>query len=396
VDNISSAREDIIEELRKEIVLRPKDFNSRLSFSEQTILKWLDNKLRKRHLFSLSKTYEEYLNEGTIDPALKKALEEKFDDDDDEIKAYAEVSQEAGGWFVLEDDKKKYWIEIAEEELKVYNRKESIIKKFEPEENVQGTYYFLKDKSKEAQKKLEDKSYSPNISEYTYESKYIEEKIEQKFEEIKKAEKKIEDIETLFSFKEMIQQLAEDYETCREVFKNDKIMEYLKSDIVTADEKIKEYKSQDFHPKITTYLNIWKTILDDDNYDDTVFDYDDLKELTTILGVIDFNGKCSKINPFKELMKEITTNIFDKHFKDSPAPKFFLNHIFEWYVRRIEFFDLRYDKGIWYELIINHIHHKENRKYFNDLIMEKVEQEDIAEITRESLKKLKKSPEYLV
>ena len=62
--------------------------------------------------------YEEYLEEGQIAPELLEALvEEGIDDLDRE----AELSPAEEGWLIQQDSDQRYWIELAEKELRVYD-----------------------------------------------------------------------------------------------------------------------------------------------------------------------------------------------------------------------------------------------------------------------------------
>ncbi len=70
------------------------------------------------YLFTLDSTYEEYLEEGTIDPELKEALEEE----DLTVEEDAEVSEDDGTWFIHQDGQRKYVIEVSEKELYIYDK----------------------------------------------------------------------------------------------------------------------------------------------------------------------------------------------------------------------------------------------------------------------------------
>lgn len=79
--------------------------------------------LEEKYLFSLqSSDFEEYLEEGTIDPKLKDAFEEVgFYLDDD-----AELVKENGKWFISESEDRDFRIEVGEEELNIYDEKKRV------------------------------------------------------------------------------------------------------------------------------------------------------------------------------------------------------------------------------------------------------------------------------
>ncbi len=62
--------------------------------------------------------YEEYLEEGQIAPELLEALREEGIDD---LDREAELSQAEEGWLIQQDSVQRYWIELAEKELRVYD-----------------------------------------------------------------------------------------------------------------------------------------------------------------------------------------------------------------------------------------------------------------------------------
>ncbi len=71
------------------------------------------------YLFSLERSeYEEYLEEGQIAPELLEALREEGIDD---LDREAELSPAEEGWLIQQDSEQRYWIEVTEEELRVYD-----------------------------------------------------------------------------------------------------------------------------------------------------------------------------------------------------------------------------------------------------------------------------------
>ncbi len=62
--------------------------------------------------------YEEYLEEGQIAPELLEALREEGIDD---LDREAELSPAEEGWLIQQDSEQRYWIEVAEKELRVYS-----------------------------------------------------------------------------------------------------------------------------------------------------------------------------------------------------------------------------------------------------------------------------------
>ena len=70
------------------------------------------------YLFSLERSeYEEYLEEGQIAPELLEALREEGIDD---LDREAELSPAEDGWLIQQDSEQRYWIEVTEKELRVY------------------------------------------------------------------------------------------------------------------------------------------------------------------------------------------------------------------------------------------------------------------------------------
>lgn len=87
------------------------------------------------YLFSLRQTeYEDYLNESTISPELREAFEDEGHDVDEDAEL-----EEDREWFVVEDDERRYRIEIDEddEELNIYD----ILETDGPEDELERPFY---------------------------------------------------------------------------------------------------------------------------------------------------------------------------------------------------------------------------------------------------------------
>lgn len=305
------------------------------------------------------------------------------------------------------DIDKSYLSELLAKEMK-----RGFLGKYKPSGETEGAFYFLLDYIEEAEQELQEEMVLPsqkdlkdvmisknkgdlepkddsNDKEGTIDTKVF---VEEKFEEIKKAEEKVEDVEEDLSLGRLVQQLARDHEKCIESFKNDEVMEYLKNNIDIRPEK--EAKPWGSRPYITTYLKIWKAISKYNENNEQLFDEDDLRELIDIFNSIDIHVK-STSNKFEELIKDITVNLLDNYFKNKPVPGSFLDSIFEEYLTGLEIYRLEPKQGIFYELITNHIHNKEDKKHLKYLIKEKVEEGRIDESIKQHLEELMKHHSFL-
>ena len=116
--------DEVYEALKKEVKEELNKELSEVKVEDASTICELKNIMRdvsteeSNVLFRLdSKKYEEYLEEGTIDPKVKEA----FEKEDYPVEDDAELFEELGKWFISEDGDRKYIIERWDEKLNRHN-----------------------------------------------------------------------------------------------------------------------------------------------------------------------------------------------------------------------------------------------------------------------------------
>lgn len=85
----------------------------------------------EEHIFSLERDdYEGYIEEGFVSEELIDAFQEEGYD----IKEGAEIVREAGNWWIIENGRREYMIEIDDDQLNIYNQVDYTL--LSPEHNI--------------------------------------------------------------------------------------------------------------------------------------------------------------------------------------------------------------------------------------------------------------------
>ncbi len=302
---------------------------------------------------------------------------------------------------------------------------EEILKKFDPS-NVQNTYYFLKEKRKEAEEELVAKGFDEiDIIKGTPEFKDVEDKIEVKFESIKEIEKKAtnSDRNWVLPISQAFQELKEtiesesDLEGYLAVFENEDLMEHLKEKVEDTNNLLEVDYHTYYH--LDLFLSLWEEIArhSEDKTEGVIGNNSDkiwfvITLCSKILtprepGKIEHkmierreSGSASDIKnsdilyEIRDKAGQIIDSLFEGYFQEQSLEEGWMDDLIRWYLRDEseeiywKVIDTKVDgmhslvegeKCRWEKILIDHISDEDDREYIKSKIEEKLNDDRLSD-----------------
>ncbi len=318
---------------------------------------------------------------------------------------------------------------------------EKILRKFDPP-NIDPTYYFLKEKRKEAEEELAKKGFDDiEIIKDAQKFKDVEEVVEKKFETIKKIEKNSSksDENIVLSINQTLQGIKEDVESESDlkghlaVFENEEFMGYLEKNI----EGINNLLDVDYHTyyHLNLFLSVWEKIArhSADKTENLVKNKsDDIWDVITLASKMltpkepeiierkmmkrqerkpEFEDvkNSEKLYDIRDKAGRIIEDLFEGYFQNQTLNEEWIDHLIRWYLRddsedvSEKIADTIVDEmGLlvngeklkWEKILIDYITYEENRRHVKTKIEQKLDEGELSPGQRTALRYIIKTAPY--
>jgi len=318
---------------------------------------------------------------------------------------------------------------------------EDLLIKFNPQK-VQDTYYFLKEKRKEAEEELAKKGFDEiDIIKDAQKFKDLEQEVEQKIETIKKIKKNSSrlDKSDVLSINQTLQGLKENVESESDlggylaVFENEGFMRYLEENI----EDINNLLEVDYHTyyHLNLFLSVWEKIAQHsadkteslvENKSDDIWDVITLASKMLIPRKLeriemkmmerqkrkpDFEDVKNSENLYdiRDKAKRIIEDLFEGYFQNRTLNEEWIDDLIHWYLRddsedvSEKIADTIVDgmsslvngeKLKWEKILIDYISYKENRRDVKTKIKQKLDDDRLGPEERTALSYIIKTAPY--